>query len=90
MIVVKSYQAKEERKNKGVERERDRGRRKKDQDKPDRWPSLPSNETMNNLSGAARRVTRNLDQFSVICVFGSVVGCVVLPLMIQVSYQLYS
>ena len=40
---------------------------------------------MNNLSGAARRVTRNLDQFSVICVFGSVVGCVVLPLMIQVS-----
>ena len=47
-------------------------------------PSPPL-ETMNNLSGAARRVTRNLDQFSVICVFGSVVGCVVLPLMIQVS-----
>ena len=45
---------------------------------------------MNNLSGAARRVTRNLDQFSVICVFGSVVGCVVLPLMIQVSYNIAS
>ena len=42
-------------------------------------------EAMNNLTGAARRVTRNFDQFSVICVFGSVVGCVVLPLMIQVG-----
>ena len=46
---------------------------------------LADPEAMNNLSGAARRVTRNLDQFSVICVFGSVVGCVVLPLMVQVG-----
>lgn len=48
-------------------------------------PSASVLEAMNNLTGAARRVTRNLDQFSVICVFGSVVGCVLLPLMVQVG-----
>ena len=37
------------------------------------------------LAGVGQHFSRNLDQYTIMCVFGSVVGCVVLPLMAQVS-----
>ena len=37
------------------------------------------------LAGVGQHFTRNFDQYTIMCVFGSVVGCVVLPLMAQVS-----
>jgi len=40
--------------------------------------------TMSLLS-VGKNFTRMFDQYSVICVFGSVVGCVVVPLITQAS-----
>ena len=36
------------------------------------------------LAGVGQHFSRNFDQYTIMCVFGSVVGCVVLPLMAQV------
>lgn len=37
------------------------------------------------LAGVSEHFSRNFDQYTIMCVFGSVVGCVFLPLMAQVS-----
>lgn len=41
------------------------------------------------LAGVGQHFSRNLDQYTIMCVFGSVVGCVVLPLMAHVRITCY-
>ena len=38
-----------------------------------------------SLTAVGKNFTRMFDQYSVICVFGSVVGCVVMPWITQVK-----
>lgn len=45
----------------------------------------PRPDPIMSLTAVGKNFTRMFDQYSVICVFGSVVGCVVMPWITQVK-----
>lgn len=49
----------------------------------ERAPTSP--DPIMSLTAVGKNFTRMFDQYSVICVFGSVVGCVVMPWITQVK-----